>query len=147
MRARADAAAVAGATASPLQPADAARQARPRPDGGHPAAPGPRPSSGCPTVASIVLSFTNWNGIGSPRRDKFIGLQNYENLFTAYPFFWPALSHNIIWLVLLMFIATPIGMFLAVLLDREIRGTRIYQSVFYMPGRPVAGRRSGSSGS
>ena len=32
-----------------------------------------------------------------------------------------------------MFIATPVGMFLAVLLDREIRGTRFYQTVFYMP--------------
>ena len=32
-----------------------------------------------------------------------------------------------------MFIATPIGIFLAVLLDREIRGTRFYQSVFYIP--------------
>ena len=32
-----------------------------------------------------------------------------------------------------MFIATPIGIFFAVLLDREMRGTRIYQSIFYIP--------------
>jgi ABC-type sugar transport system permease subunit len=32
-----------------------------------------------------------------------------------------------------MFVATPIGMLFAVLLDREIRGTRIYQSIFYLP--------------
>ncbi len=32
-----------------------------------------------------------------------------------------------------MFIATPIGMLLAVLLDRVVRGTRIYQTVFYLP--------------
>ena len=32
-----------------------------------------------------------------------------------------------------MFIATPIGIFLAVLLDREMRGTRIYQSAFFIP--------------
>ena len=50
------------------------------------------------------------------------------NLFTQYPLFWPAVWHNIIWLLVLVFIATPIGMFLAVLLDREMRGTRIYQS-------------------
>ena len=41
--------------------------------------------------------------------------------------------HNIIWLVVLVFIATPIGIFLAVLLDREMRGTRIYQSAFFIP--------------
>jgi ABC-type sugar transport system permease subunit len=86
-----------------------------------------------PTVVSFFLSFTNWNGIGSPFDANVIGLKNYENLFTAYPFFWPALQHNFIWLGWLMFIATPLGMFLAVLLDREIRGTRIYQTVFYLP--------------
>jgi ABC-type sugar transport system permease subunit len=86
-----------------------------------------------PTIVSFFLSFTNWNGIGSPFDAEVIGLKNYENLFTAYPFFWPALQHNFIWLGWLMFIATPVGMFLAVLLDREIRGTRFYQTVFYLP--------------
>lgn len=86
-----------------------------------------------PAVVSIFLSFTNWNGIGSPFDAKVIGLKNYENLIGSYPFFWPAVQHNLLWLAWLMFIATPIGMFLAVLLDREIRGTRIYQTVFYIP--------------
>ncbi len=86
-----------------------------------------------PTIVSFFLSFTNWNGIGSPFDANVIGLKNYESLFTAYPFFWPALQHNLIWLGWLMFIATPLGMFLAVLLDREIRGTRFYQTVFYLP--------------
>jgi multiple sugar transport system permease protein len=86
-----------------------------------------------PTIVSFFLSFTNWNGIGSPFDAKVIGLKNYENLFTAYPFFWPALQHNLLWLGWLMFIATPLGMLLAVLLDREMRGTRFYQTVFYIP--------------
>ena len=86
-----------------------------------------------PTLASFLISFTNWNGIGSPLDAKVIGTKNYENLLTAYPFFWPALSHNLIWLAWLMFIATPIGMLLAVLLDRVVSGTRIYQTVFYLP--------------
>jgi multiple sugar transport system permease protein len=86
-----------------------------------------------PTVASVLLSFTNWNGVTPIDQIKVIGTANYENLFTAYPFFWPALQHNIIWLAVLMFAATPIGMLFAVLLDREIRGTRIYQSIFYLP--------------
>ena len=41
--------------------------------------------------------------------------------------------HNVIWLGVLLFLATPFGMFLAVLLDREIRGLRFYQSVFFLP--------------
>lgn len=86
-----------------------------------------------PTIASIGLSFTNWQGIGGVSTDNFVGLKNYENLFTSYPFFWPALTHNIIWLAVLMFIATPIGILIAVLLDREMKGTRVYQSIFYLP--------------
>ena len=86
-----------------------------------------------PTIVSIVFSFTNWNGIGGISGNNFIGLKNYDNLFTAYPFFWPALQHNLLWLAWLMFIATPVGIFLAVLLDREVRGTRIYQTIFYLP--------------
>jgi ABC-type sugar transport system permease subunit len=42
-------------------------------------------------------------------------------------------QHNIIWLGFLLLVATPIGMFMAVLLDKEIRGTRIYQSALYLP--------------
>ena len=86
-----------------------------------------------PTIVSVGFSFTKWDGIGPITADDWVGTKNYESLFTAYPFFWPALSHNILWLAFLMFIATPLGILLAVLLDREIRGSRIYQSVFYLP--------------
>ena len=86
-----------------------------------------------PTLASTVLSFTRWNGIGAVTADDFVGLTNYSNLFTSYLFFRPALLHNILYFAFLAFVATPIGMFFAVLLDREIWGTRFYQSVFYLP--------------
>jgi multiple sugar transport system permease protein len=86
-----------------------------------------------PTIVSIGFSFTNWNGIGAIGADKFIGTKNYEYLLTGYPFFWPALIHNLMWLAFLMFVATPIGILFAVLLDREIRGSRFYQTVFYLP--------------
>ena len=86
-----------------------------------------------PTLASIVLSFTSWNGIGGLDRIKFVGLDNYQNLVTTYPPFWPAIQHNLIWLGVFMLIATPLGIFFAVLLDKEIRGTRFYQGALYLP--------------
>jgi len=86
-----------------------------------------------PTIASIVLSLTSWNGIGGLDRIKFIGLKNYENLVNVYVPFWPAVQHNLLWLGVFLFIATPLGMLMAVILDQAIRGTRIYQSVLYMP--------------
>jgi ABC-type sugar transport system permease subunit len=86
-----------------------------------------------PTLASIALSFTNWSGIGPVTGKNWVGLKNYQFLFNGYSLFWPALQHNLIWLGFLALVATPLGMFFAVLLDREMRGTRIYQSVFFLP--------------
>ena len=86
-----------------------------------------------PTLASIGFSFTNWSGIGPITDKNFVGFKNYQFLFSGYTLFWPAFTHNLIWLAWLTFIATPLGMFFAVLLDREMRGTRIYQSVFFLP--------------
>ena len=91
-----------------------------------------------PAIVSVFLSFTNWNGIGSPFDAKVIGLKNYENLIGSYPFFWPAVQHNFLWLAWLMFIATPIGMFLAVLLDREDPGHADLPDRLLHPGRALA---------
>ena len=68
-----------------------------------------------PTLASILLSFTNYQGIGAITPANVVGLKNYVFLFTQYTLFWPALTHNIIWLAWFLFIATPLGMFMAVL--------------------------------
>lgn len=85
-----------------------------------------------PTVLSVLLSFVRWNGLAfSDIRPA--GLANYEFIFSTYPPFWPALQHNLLWLAFLAVIATPIGLLLAILLDQNIRGSRIYQSIFFTP--------------
>ena len=86
-----------------------------------------------PTLSSILLSFTNYNGVGDVGFGNYIGLKNYQFLFSGYTLFWPAFFHNVIWLAWLALIATPLGIFFAVLLDREMRGTGFYQSVFFLP--------------
>jgi multiple sugar transport system permease protein len=86
-----------------------------------------------PTLSSVLLSFTNYNGVGDVTAENFIGLRNYQFLFSGYTLFWPAFTHNVIWLAWLFFLATPVGILFAVLLDRDIRGTAFYQSVFYLP--------------
>ncbi len=83
-----------------------------------------------PTIASVILSFSKWNGVS---KLQWIGTRNYEVLATIYQPFWPAVQHNFIWLGTFLFIATPLGMLIAVILDRNLRGSRIYQSVLYMP--------------
>ncbi|MEV7194186.1 sugar ABC transporter permease [Streptomyces sp. NPDC093510] len=83
-----------------------------------------------PTLASIGLSFTSWDGIGDI---EWVGGRNYESLVDNYPAFWPAVRHNLLWIAFLGFVATPFGLLLAVLIDRGVRFSRFYQSVLYMP--------------
>lgn len=82
------------------------------------------------TIASIGLSFTNYNGVTPP---TWAGMRNYDIIVTIYEPFWRAVRNNVLWLGFLSLIATPLGLLLAVLLDRKIRFGRFYQSAFYMP--------------
>ncbi len=85
-----------------------------------------------PTVLSVALSFVRWNGLAfSDIRPG--GVANYTFVFKDYPPFWPALQNNLLWLAFLAVIATPLGLLLAILLDQNIRGSRIYQSIFFAP--------------
>jgi len=83
-------------------------------------------------LASIALAFTTWDGIGFDSI-KWVGLDNFKQLFTDNPQFWPAVEHNIIWFVVLIAIPTPLGLFLAVQLDKKIRFSRVYQTAFFLP--------------
>ncbi|WP_341228969.1 sugar ABC transporter permease [Nocardioides salarius] len=86
-----------------------------------------------PAVLSVVLSFGSWNGIGDIDTIEWVGAKNYSDIATIYPPFWPAIRHNLIWLGFLFIGPTLLGMLLAVILDREMKGSRFYQTAFYMP--------------
>jgi multiple sugar transport system permease protein len=86
-----------------------------------------------PAIATVALSFASWQGIGGLDTIQWLGTDNYKNVFTNYPPFAPALEHNLIWLVVLFVAATPLGVFLAVLLDKEMKGSRFYQSALFLP--------------
>jgi ABC-type sugar transport system permease subunit len=86
-----------------------------------------------PAVATVFLSFTKWNGIGGVKAIHADGVQNYVQAATNYPPFWPAVRHNVLWLVVFIVFASPLGMLFAVVLDRQIRGSRIYQSLLFLP--------------
>ena len=99
-----------------------------------------------PALATVLLSFTKWNGVGGlhgkaclPNVPSILnngclyGVQNYHQAATIYPEFWPAVRHNLIWLAVFIFVATPLGMLFAVLIDRGIKGSRMYQSILFLP--------------
>jgi ABC-type sugar transport system permease subunit len=86
-----------------------------------------------PTIASILLSFTNWKGIRFSDL-KWVGLKNYHQIFTVFKVdFYQALINNSVLLVFLFIGPTALGIGLAYLLDRDLWGTRFYQGVFFTP--------------
>ena len=87
-----------------------------------------------PALLSVGLSFTNARlDISQPGGMRSVGLSNYRFITQDYPPFVPALEHNLIWLLFLTLIATPLGLLIAVLLDFNLRGSWLYQSVFFIP--------------
>ncbi len=86
-----------------------------------------------PALATVLLSGTNWDGIGPLGEIDWVGWKNYDDVVNIYPPFVPAIQHNLLWLAALFVVATPFGMFLAVLLDKELRGSRLYQTALYLP--------------
>jgi multiple sugar transport system permease protein len=86
-----------------------------------------------PAVATVALSGTDWDGIGPLSDIEWVGGRNYTDVVQNYPPFVPAVQNNLLWLATLFVVATPFGMFLAVLLDKELRATRFYQTALYLP--------------
>ena len=86
-----------------------------------------------PTIASILLSFTDWNGVRFRDMD-WVALKNYDQIFTVFERnFFQALINNTVLLAFLFIFPTALGMLLAYILDRDIRGARLFQSVFFTP--------------
>jgi ABC-type sugar transport system permease subunit len=82
-----------------------------------------------PALATVAISFTRWDNVSAP---VWIGLHNYTRLFQD-PLFKQSLINNFIWLVVFITIPTTAGLALAVILDRKLKFTRLYQSAIYLP--------------
>lgn len=86
-----------------------------------------------PTLASLVFSFTDFNGIRFSDMEA-VGFRNFWEIFTVFEKdFFQAFLNNLMLLVFLFLGPTIFGMGLAYLLDKNIKGSRFYQSVFYTP--------------
>ncbi len=83
-----------------------------------------------PLIASIFYSFTRFDLVSPP---EFIGLRNYEYLFTKDPKVWIA-AGNTLWFVVVLVpvrIITALGV--AFLLVRAKRASGFWRTVFYLP--------------
>ena len=82
-----------------------------------------------PLLYSLRLSFLNAR-LGSD--ETFVALQNFARAGDDYRF-WNALSISVFFVVVSVTVTVLLGLGLALLFNRQIRGLRVFRSVFTLP--------------
>ncbi|WP_295534460.1 carbohydrate ABC transporter permease [uncultured Thioclava sp.] len=83
-----------------------------------------------PLFTSFYYSFTNWNGFNESY--DYVGFDNFRKIWTDH-LFYGAIVNTAIWMVAAIFGPTVLGLTLALLLDTNIRGAKIFKTIFYLP--------------
>lgn len=82
-----------------------------------------------PIGISLYYSFMDWNGIGSM---KFIGIENYSQILQDSTF-WLSVKNNVIIMVTGLIGQIPLGLIMALLLNRGLKGSSFFRTVGFMP--------------
>jgi multiple sugar transport system permease protein len=83
-----------------------------------------------PIIASFILSFTQWNIVGSP---TWVGLDNYTDILTNDARFLKAIQVTLTYAVFYLPLEVVCGIGLAVLMNQKLRGIGIFRTLYYMP--------------
>ena len=83
-----------------------------------------------PMVASLVLSFMDWDMLSAP---KWVGLANYEKLFFTDPLALHSLKITIIFSLASIPLNIVFGLAIAMLLNTNIRGLSVFRTIYYLP--------------
>jgi|GEM_PF-20727 len=84
-----------------------------------------------PVLYGFFLSFTDRTGAQNPTQN-FVGFVNYLTVFTT-PDFAMVAATTLVWTVVNVFFHVTIGLLLAVLLNRRIRGRVAYRALLLLP--------------
>lgn len=85
-----------------------------------------------PNILSVYYSFFKWDGISITK--TFVGLHNFERLFTDDKVFYAALWHNIVFLILAPVVTLVASIFFAIsLTQKKFKENGIYKVIFYFP--------------
>ena len=82
-----------------------------------------------PALYTMYLSLVEWDGLSKP---EFIGLTNFIWLFDDSVFI-KSLVNNIKWLVIFLVLPVTLGLTLALILNKEIRGEKFFKAAIYSP--------------
>jgi multiple sugar transport system permease protein len=82
-----------------------------------------------PMIASLVLSFTDYNAISSPHN---VGLANYRQMMSD-PKIAKALTNTLVYAVMYVPTAMAVALALAMVLNRVGRASGFFRTIFYLP--------------
>jgi multiple sugar transport system permease protein len=82
-----------------------------------------------PMIASLVLSFTDYNVISSPRN---VGWDNYRQMMSD-PKVGKALGNTLVYAVMYVPTAMAVALCLAMVLNRVGRASGFFRTIFYLP--------------
>lgn len=83
-----------------------------------------------PLVASLYLSFTNYDLLSSP---VWVGASNYIRMFTADPLWWQSVKVTVVYVVISVPLQLALALALALLLNRGVKGLGFWRAVYYIP--------------
>ena len=92
-----------------------------------------------PIVMAAWVSVSDWNGNGSPfgANAHYVGLENYRHLLTTPGLdqnnFGTSLRNNLYYVLFVVPIQTAVALFLAVLVNRRLKGVGFFRTAFYFP--------------
>lgn len=83
-----------------------------------------------PLFVTGVYGLCDYDGIGEL---KFIGLDNYINMFTTDRYFPQAFLNSFILMGASLFIQLPISLTLALILAKGVKGEKFFRTVYFIP--------------
>jgi len=83
-----------------------------------------------PVVSAVRMSFYRWKGFGE--LTNFVGLDNYARVLTD-EVFTDAVVHNFTIVFASILVQLPLGLALALLLNRRIRGRGLLRTIIFVP--------------
>lgn len=83
-----------------------------------------------PMIYSFYLSLTTWDLFTAP---QWVGLYNYQDLFTDNPDFWQSLKVTAIYSFVSVPLSLVVALALALLLNSKVRGIAFFRTIFYLP--------------
>lgn len=85
-----------------------------------------------PGVLTIIVSFTDWNGVASLDTLHFVGLENFQSIFSN-KIFWKSFYNNLEWTAIYLTIPVAVSVFVAALLINRKQTRSLYQVLFLIP--------------